>query len=293
MTKKKLFDPEKELTELPIFWWVLILGLLGTVVTILIISLASNLEWCGTYECFNFAVSAFRVPLGCLTVTLSLIGLIAMAHRSAQTKIQIKLSNAQYFSSQQQNIFANYYKHLEEFEKYTEHYKTLFPSIKMRYIHHKLYPKAKEGDLTPTSLDSIYFRDDMLIILLTFRNLIKDDVSLSTECKQLDENSSGILKNIILRIQDLEQKILKLSGTEKLVDNSCWGTPNLLYQWFDENIAVINNAVSRYFLLINFENNISNNMHEKLMDELNFIKDEINSTKKLKKIDEIINCLLK
>ena len=62
------------------------------------------------------------------------MALLAANHRSEQTKAQIS-SNAQ------QNLFANFYKHIEEFEKYidtnTDKEKEKEKGVKSSYISFK------------------------------------------------------------------------------------------------------------------------------------------------------------
>jgi hypothetical protein len=64
-----------------------------------------------SYLGFNYFLVVFRFPLGFLALYVPIIALIASSHRSIQTRAQIQLNI-------EQNLFANKYKHIEEFEKY-------------------------------------------------------------------------------------------------------------------------------------------------------------------------------
>ncbi|XNS85308.1 hypothetical protein V3480_004075 [Vibrio cyclitrophicus] len=70
-------------------------------------------EWDFTHVGFNNLLDYFKVPLAFLAMIIPTGAVFAANHRSEQTKKQIALTN-------KQNLFSNYYKHIEEFEKYTE-----------------------------------------------------------------------------------------------------------------------------------------------------------------------------
>ncbi|MDZ7660947.1 hypothetical protein [Thiohalophilus sp.] len=74
---------------------------------------------------------------------IPIVALLAANHRSEQTKAQI-------LSNNQQNIFSNYYKHIEEFEKYIETNidQTEMLIEKKRSCHRRIYPKASKGDFS-------------------------------------------------------------------------------------------------------------------------------------------------
>ena len=69
-------------------------------------------NWNFTYSGFNNLLEYFKVPLGFLALTIPVGAIYAANHRSEQTKQQLALTR-------QQNLFTNYYKHIEEFEKFT------------------------------------------------------------------------------------------------------------------------------------------------------------------------------
>ncbi|MBO0154594.1 MULTISPECIES: hypothetical protein [Vibrio] len=72
---------------------------------------------------------------------IPIVALLAANHRSEQTKEQIRVTN-------QQNNFANYYKHIEEYEKYAMTIAD-YEEISRRNIrrnHKLLFSRAIDGD---------------------------------------------------------------------------------------------------------------------------------------------------
>ncbi|WP_114635354.1 hypothetical protein [Vibrio splendidus] len=133
---------DKALTELAEFRWAFGGLLLLSVILFGVIGYNSDLKWQFDYEGFNFFVKAFSVPFAVLTSIIPIVGFIALNHRSVQTKEQIELARSQ-------NSFTNYYKHIEEFEKYVSDLYDPLNSINARKVHFELFPNAKSGDYTP------------------------------------------------------------------------------------------------------------------------------------------------
>lgn len=153
MKIKKLFkiDPLKGFIELPILWFVVIILFSIACMVSVIIIFNSNLQISLDYNGFNNFVEIFKVPLGILAIIITFIAFLATAHRSAQTKEQI-------LSSNRQNVFSNYYKHIEEFEKYIigilDNKKISINNL--RITHKILFSKADQGDYT---LNKNYLED--------------------------------------------------------------------------------------------------------------------------------------
>lgn len=159
-----MFNPDLSVTKLPVFKAVLILGGALTVGTTVAIGYHTNLSLCFTATCFNNLLEFFKVPIRLLAATLSIIGLIALAHRSEQSAKQIKLSESQ-------NNFSNYYKHREEFIKnFEDKQKSQWPPKLIKIegdaieFHHVLYPGARRGDYKPAPL----FSKEQLIKIKNF-----------------------------------------------------------------------------------------------------------------------------
>ncbi|PSV11670.1 hypothetical protein C0W59_19245 [Photobacterium kishitanii] len=133
----KHFDPNKSFLSLKILW--LVVGVLVVISCIIsgVISYNSKLYWDFSADGFNCFISLFRFPLGISALIIPIVALLAANHRSEQTKKQIELANTQ-------NVFQNYYKHVEEFTKYVNSIESkLFFSV--RKLHKYLYPYSKDG----------------------------------------------------------------------------------------------------------------------------------------------------
>jgi len=138
------FDPHKSFVTLPIFWVTV-----GTILSIaflisLVIYANENLHFDFTAKGFNGFLNIFKLPLGISALIIPIVALLAANHRSEQTKAQI-------LTNKQQNMFSNYYKHIEEFEKYVElinSRKTGFSVPHKRNCHKRLFPKAAKGEFS-------------------------------------------------------------------------------------------------------------------------------------------------
>lgn len=104
-------DPLKSFIELPILWIVVFILLSIAIFVSIIIVQNSNLELSADYNGFNSFTEIFKVPLAILAIIITFVAFLATVHRSAQTREQI-------ISTNRQNTFSNYFKHIDEFEKY-------------------------------------------------------------------------------------------------------------------------------------------------------------------------------
>lgn len=154
--KKDLFDPDTAFLELPIVRITITLILLLASLSFTLIVYYDPRPVVLTSEGFNRAASYLKVPLGLLTVSIPLLALLAANHRSAQTKQQMELTRRQIERTDKQikltsdqNNFANYYKHIEVFEKFCkDRFETpeKFVFKNMRALHNFLFPNARNGD---------------------------------------------------------------------------------------------------------------------------------------------------
>ncbi len=130
------FDPQKSLLKLPIFWLALVMvvalaaGVAGYIFS------TDKLSYQPGYEGVNQLLNIFKVPIGILALIIPIWALLASNHRSVQTKEQIALI-------QEQNLFANYYKHLEEFKKYCEAHDSLLEYQENEFLYFKVKSYAK------------------------------------------------------------------------------------------------------------------------------------------------------
>ncbi|MEZ9898219.1 hypothetical protein AB4379_12245 [Vibrio breoganii] len=138
---------DKTLTELTEFRWAFGGLLLLSAVLFAVIAYNSDLKWSFDYEGFNFFVKAFSVPIAVLTSIIPIVGFIALNHRSVQTKEQIELARTQ-------NMFTNYYKHIEEFEKYLDRSKMTF-NVNAVETHSNVFPLARQGKYGATQVSKL------------------------------------------------------------------------------------------------------------------------------------------
>ena len=133
------FDPNKSFFELLIvritFYFIISLS----VVFFILITYNSDLSCDLTYNGFNYFIVVYKVPLGTLAILIPAIAVLATNHKSEQTKAQLKVAT-------EQNNFVNYYKHLEEFEKYLNaHTDKSFFYHSINNLHGVLFHDAKDG----------------------------------------------------------------------------------------------------------------------------------------------------
>lgn len=162
-----LFDPKKSLFQLAIFWWPVVIIIAISFLLIWIISSNNDLKFCLEYECFNNLLSIYRVPLGFMALGVTVAVLIASNHRSVQTKAQIE-------ESQSQNIFSNYYRHVEEFEGYvsTNIADDQLIINNIREVHFLLYPDSKKGFF---SFSQIFIKETEEFFTRAKKNIQKFD----------------------------------------------------------------------------------------------------------------------
>jgi len=162
---RNLFDPNKSFFELKVCWVTLVIIIVVVVIISTSIVFNSNLVCDLSADGWNYFVSAFKVPLGVLALLIPVGALLAVNHRSEQTKKQIEVANYQ-------NIFSNHYKHMEEFEKYCDSHtdKKITVIDDKRSLYNKIFPKSLKGDLLPNKSLLSKIEKDIKII---FRDLGK------------------------------------------------------------------------------------------------------------------------
>ncbi|WP_333004910.1 hypothetical protein [Vibrio coralliilyticus] len=163
--KKPTFDPETSFFDLPIVRKTAYIFVSIFVLSCVFLVFSSNLlgKWDPTYKGFNNALVIFKTPLSFLALIIPIGAVFAANHRSEQTKHQIALSH-------KQNLFVNYYKHIEEFEKFTDQklkeYKssTVYfnqpiitdTNFNTRHLHTILFPRLLETGKLEASDQLIY-----------------------------------------------------------------------------------------------------------------------------------------
>lgn len=89
---KKQKGTNKSLYQLPEFKFAFFLPIILAISLAVTISQNSDMSRCGSYECFNFAYQAFKVPILVFSMIFPAVALVASNHRSVQTKRQIDIA---------------------------------------------------------------------------------------------------------------------------------------------------------------------------------------------------------
>ncbi|HIF5583918.1 TPA: hypothetical protein ACX3CS_004867 [Vibrio parahaemolyticus] len=134
----------------------------------------ATLDWKLDVEGLKFFfLDAMKVPGSILAFYLAVLGLIGANHRSEQTKKQISATG-------EQNRFANYFKHLEEFKKHVEglEQKYLIDMTKIRMIHDNMFPRAYDFGEYDVARGQLELMCDLLETIGAFLTKVetKDDL---------------------------------------------------------------------------------------------------------------------
>ncbi|EHZ2645127.1 hypothetical protein V4U24_001146 [Vibrio parahaemolyticus] len=183
--KSHRINASRAFTDLPSFQIVtIIFSFLALTSTYLIVK-NTPLYWDFSSNGFNTFIETFRFPLGVLAAYIPILGIIGINHRSVQTLKQIELAA-------NQNNFSNYYKHLEEFEKYWGEVLNRKKTPQLRFIHLNMFPLAKMGKYEPVTLRELGANQQLVngfeIILQIIRN---------------DEEETEKLKPLFLNVIEL------------------------------------------------------------------------------------------
>ena len=161
-------DPSVKLSSVPIFRFVAIALPIASLICSVVIILNSNLRIDLSFEGFNFWLfTVFRVPFAIIAAWVTVLGVIAAIHRSAQITLQIE-------KSVEQNTFSNFYKHRQEYGKhfleikssFSEHIKDNISEKIIRGYYNSTYPTNNASNFTVRSrLEWIEPFDEALIEL--------------------------------------------------------------------------------------------------------------------------------
>ncbi|SET40440.1 hypothetical protein [Thalassotalea agarivorans] len=211
--KTNWFDPDKAFFELAVVRCTFVLVIISAVVVACLILINGDYSSCFTSSCFNVSVSNFKVPLGVLSLLIPIIAVFAANHRSEQTKRQIELS-------QVQNNFSNYYKHLEEFEKYIHNAKPKYAAktyemMDARMLHNVFFPLAKDGHLAIDDSVKLEIKGYYEEAFEFIHGLMKLD------SKQDDEETRIAIFNMASKIQESIKNLENYTGV-KSYSNTCW-----------------------------------------------------------------------
>lgn len=143
-TKESMHSSEKELIRTKSFIAINSSLLSFAIIIALIIYWGENLKFDPSYEGLKNAVRIFSIPISILFSIPAISAILAANHRSIQTSEAIK-------QQQNQNLFSNYLKHKEEFEKslnfnFKDFEKELHNELRTPVIHDKIFPTARCGN---------------------------------------------------------------------------------------------------------------------------------------------------
>jgi hypothetical protein len=234
------FDPEKSLFDLSAVRWVAAATIILALGASLTIAESSNLKFNPDYLGFNSAINIFKVPLGTLAVGLSIIGIFGANHRSEQTKRQIERTVAQVEITKSQNNFANYYKHIEEFEKFCTKIKPDdIEYSTTRDLYRILFIGSRTGDFLLSKEASEKFTSTMLTFIKHVFELGSDDLEIYQEgVIQLMELHKKVLNtySLVQTIESETSAVAHLNGKEVVM--------------FDTSYAIVLSAFRSLFRLI-------------------------------------------
>lgn len=156
LSSDKIFDARKNFFNLGIVWFSVFILSSAAVFFFTLILISSDFTFDPTYNGVNNLVEIYKVPLSLLALNIPFIAILGAFHKSEQTRLQIQLSDGQ-------NLFANYFKHIEEFVKHVEKFESIEQQFgcDARRLHKKLFPNAAIGDYDIS--DEIAFQINELI----------------------------------------------------------------------------------------------------------------------------------
>lgn len=150
------FSPDKNFFELPVVrLCASIFGGLALLSALLIAYNLRELPFDLSGDGFNKFAIYYKVPAAFAAIGFTIVGLCAANHRSGQSRAQMELTA-------KQNVFANHFKHVEEFEKYCkgrhENIHDAFETEVQKYKKHSLPEEivALSGHVAPTHYRAVY-----------------------------------------------------------------------------------------------------------------------------------------
>lgn len=180
------FDPHTSFLKLPSFWAPFIIILL--LFTLLCWKVASDNDLVGSWSwTVQDMYEWFKIPFWVLALLIPVIGLCNANHKSEQARESMRITG-------DQNKFANYYKHAEEFSKHCkvieDQYRGAKLNISARKLHAALYPDGKK-DLR-VNMDLIKRYE---VQLAAINHVALTLITKATTDKTVERNDSGIVRS--------------------------------------------------------------------------------------------------
>lgn len=151
------FDPNKSFLKLPVVWFFIFAILAVSFWCFYQIIENSNLVSDKSYAGFNNFFVIFKVPVLIASSLIPIITLLALFHKSEQSKVQ--------------NDFSNYYKHIEEFTNYINLFGDGKFKVDVRKLHRRLYPMSKQGYLMISNEIISKLESDIVIMIDFMREM--------------------------------------------------------------------------------------------------------------------------
>lgn len=212
MTNKKRFskhfNPDTAFFDLPLIRLTLLVGFSVVMGIVIAISVVDWREPDWSAAGFNELITMFKLPIGLLAFFAAVLALFATNHRSEQNKQAMALTQRSINATGDQNRFANYYKHLEEFAKYCRSVEAEYADnavkIKDRDLHNLLFPNMRNGNSDIPNPVGLHFIEMFSQIAHTANNLsgIKNNDANS------DLNLTVILVDLGMKIQYLNNYLV-------------------------------------------------------------------------------------
>ncbi|MGV2986352.1 hypothetical protein ACE1OE_01820 [Vibrio sp. E150_011] len=255
-----------ELTSTKMISW--LFGVVIFLATILIsVSAISNYSLCLTPDGFENFIQLYNVPIKLAAAYGAILGLISLNHRSIQTKEQLDRTSTQIELIQAQNLFTNYYKHREEFVKYSDKIAGALeckPIDTAAFVHNNLFPNAKDGDYAPYDIANTDLFDRLA-------KIIKECQTCIDEGKFNIVNDSLFQLSLSRSFNDLEI----LTGTRR---SKNWKFNDTISSFNFENsvhsmASIFFLLLSDYWVMTRFEKDIQTNETREVVWALGDFKD--------------------
>ena len=132
-----MFNPKKSFFELPVVRWAIGIHVVIAAASALAILITGDYGFSPTADGFNNFLHDFKFPIGVLAMLIPVMALLATNHKSEQAREEIK-------AAESHNNFVNYYKHIEEFEKFSDEIGV--KDFNHREFHRIVFSNARKGD---------------------------------------------------------------------------------------------------------------------------------------------------
>jgi len=187
-----ILDARKNFFNLWVVWAVV--AIITLIAFVVAFSITKDIPTLFNGESFhkdaNRILEYYKVPIAIMALLIPLLASLNSAHRSEQTRVQIETSN-------NQNLFQNHFKNIEEFEKYIKTHLSFAENIiGTRKTYNLIFPYSKNGNFKLSKNLRIFINEKAVNII---RELSKFNVDTFT-C----EESQRWLDSVYSFINEIE-----------------------------------------------------------------------------------------